>query len=174
MGTVSTVVNLGCAVLVQSIAILFKIRPCLCFGTVLCHLVTIFFPIFASTFCLTISPRCPQRCYFKPRSVAFSNLSAKNPSTCAALLINNKDAGLAVGSQPRVLMCCPQSFPRRGTTRCNPVPQHTMFMAGRVSLSLVFEKKRSNQTTSLNTKEFGERFTMGPAGRFCASQALQR
>ena len=37
--------------------------------------------------------------------------------------------------------------------------------------SYVFKKNRSSPTTSLNTKEVGERLTIGPAGRFCASQA---
>ena len=46
-------------------------------------------------------------------------------------------------------------------------------MAGKVCLSYVFKKNRSSPTTSLNTKEAGERLTIGPAGRFCASQAPQ-
>ena len=58
-------------------------------------------------------------------------------------------------------------------TRCRPVPQHTMFMAGKVCFSYVFKKNRSSPTTSLNTKELGERLTIGPAGRSCASQAPQ-
>ena len=58
-----------------------------------------------------------------------------------------------------------------GTTRCRPVPQHTVFMAGKVCFSYVFKKNRSSPTTSLNTKEVGERLTIGPAGRFGASQA---
>ena len=58
-------------------------------------------------------------------------------------------------------------------TRCRPVPQHTIFMAGKVCFSYVFKKNRSSPTTSLNTKELGERLTIGPAGRFCASQAPQ-
>ena len=58
-------------------------------------------------------------------------------------------------------------------TRCRPVPQHTMFMAGKVCFSYVFKKNRSSPTTSLNTQELGERLTIGPAGRSCASQAPQ-
>ena len=46
-----------------------------------------------------------------------------------------------------------------------------MFMAGKVCFSYVSKKNRSSPTTSLNTKEVGERLTIGRAGRFCASQA---
>ena len=62
---------------------------------------------------------------------------------------------------------------RKGMTRCRPVPQHTLFMAGKACFSNVFKKNRSSPTTSLNTKEWSERLTIGPAGRFCASQAPQ-
>ena len=53
------------------------------------------------------------------------------------------------------------------------VLQHTMFKAGKVCFSYVFTENRSSPTASLNTKELGERLTIGPAGRFCASQAPQ-
>ena len=59
------------------------------------------------------------------------------------------------------------------TTRCNPAPQHTMFMASNVCFSDVLKKNKSSLTTSLNTEELGERLTIGPAGCVCASQAPQ-
>ena len=62
---------------------------------------------------------------------------------------------------------------RRRKTRCRPVLQHTTFMAGKVCFSYVFKKNRSSSTTSLNTEEWSERITIGPAGRYCASQAPQ-
>ena len=72
--------------------------------------------------------------------------------------------------------CMPSRFlpdwSRRRMTRCRPVLQHTRFMARKVCFSYVL-KNRSSPTTSLNTKEWGERLTVGPAGRFCASQAPQ-
>ena len=64
--------------LAQSIAVRFKIRPRLCFGTVLCHLVVIFLPILACTFCLAISSRGVQWCHFKSCPIAF-NCLRENP-----------------------------------------------------------------------------------------------
>ena len=45
-----------------------------------------------------------------------------------------------------------------------------MFMASKVCFSYVFKKNRSSPTTSLNTKEWCKRLTIGPAGRFSAPQ----
>ena len=42
--------------------------------------------------------------------------------------------------------------PCKGITRCRPVLQHTMFMAGNVCFASVFEKDRSSPTTSLIMK----------------------
>ena len=91
VGTVSTVIGFGRPGLVHSIAVLFKIRPCLCFGTVLCHLAVLFFPILTCTLCLTILPRCLQGCHLKSCSVAF-NFLCKNASLQVALQIDDKDA----------------------------------------------------------------------------------
>ena len=71
--------------LVHSIAVLFKICPCLCFGAVLCHLVAVFLPILARTFCLAIPPRCLQRYHFESRPIAFNFFPRKCLSTaCGA------------------------------------------------------------------------------------------
>ena len=71
-GTVSTVVDFGRSGLVHSVAVLFQIRPCLCFGNDLCHFVVVFLPILARTFCLAIPSRCLLRCHFESCSVAFN------------------------------------------------------------------------------------------------------
>ena len=122
----------------------------------------IFFPILACTLCLSISPRRIQRCHFQARFVTFCFLD-QNLCAYAAPLVNNKNAGSAIGSQPRVSICISQCLSRLiskgySTTRYSPVPQRTRFIAGKV----------------LNTNELGERVTICPAGRFCASQAPQR
>ena len=51
-----------------------EIRPRLCFGAVLCHLVVVFLPILARTFCLAIPPRILQWCHFKSCPIAFNFL----------------------------------------------------------------------------------------------------
>ena len=46
-------------------------------------------------------------------------------------------------------------------------------MTGKVCFSYVFNKNKSSPTASLNTKDFGERLTIGPAGRFNCVWLLQ-
>ena len=119
------------------------------------------------------SSTVPPGGHFKSCSVAF-NFSSKMPV--------HKLRCWSTTRMRRLQYCRSQLFlyavfkvspdwSRRGTTRCNPVLQHTRFMAGRVCFSLVFKKNRSSPTTPLNTKYFGERLTIVPAGRFCASHA---
>ena len=131
VGTVSTVVDFGRPGLVHSIAVLFKIRPCLCFGTVLCHLAVVFVRILACTLRLCIPPRCLQRC---PSSFFFLQ---KCLCTCCAADRRQGYGAFRMIAANCFCMRSLKSLPtgpegeRHAAIEC----VNTMFMAGRVCLS---------------------------------------
>ena len=137
IGNVSAVVDFSRSGLVHSITVLFEVRSRLCFGAVLCHLVVVFFSIFTCTFCLAIPPRCLQGDHFKSCSVAFNFLQKCQSASCVAERLT-KMLGFPYDRNQLFLYAVLKVSPdwcRRGTTRCNPVLQHTMFMAGKVCFS---------------------------------------
>ena len=93
VSTAPTVVDFGRRGLDHSIAVIFIIRPRLCFGTVLRHLVVVFLPIHTCTLCLTIPSTVPPGVSLQVGFRRFQ-LFRLNARAQTALLIDDKDAGL--------------------------------------------------------------------------------
>ena len=114
---------------------------------------------------LPLPPRGLLRCPLQVLSPSLSTFSAKMSEHKLRCWSTTRMRGLPYDRNQLFLYAFLKISPncsRRRTTRCNQVLQHT-----------IFRKNRSSPTTSLNTKELGERLKIGPAGRFCASQAPQ-
>ena len=117
---------------------------------VLCCLGVVFLPILTCTFCLAIPPRCFQG-VTSSRVPSLSTFSANMPEHKLRCWSTTRMRGLPYDRNQLFLYAFLRISPnwsRRGTTRCNPVPQHTTFMASNVCFSYVFKKNRSSPTTS--------------------------
>ena len=134
---VSAVVIFGRSDLVHGIAVLFKIRPRLCFGAVLCCLVVVFLPNpylhVLSYHSSTVPPGESLPVVF---SITFDFRDISQSTSFAA----DRRQGCGAFRMIATTCFCMRSSrcPRRRITRCKPVLQHTMFMAGKVCFSNVF------------------------------------
>ena len=125
-----------------------KIHPRLCFGATLCHLV------------IAVSLRVSSlRFQLFPRKCLSTGCAAGRQQGCEAFRMTATNCFCMRSS-----MFLPTDPAGKNTLQTS-APTHDDH--GR----LVFLKNTSSPTASLNTNEVGERHTIGPAGRFCASQA---